>query len=161
MVKITTVGDTQEIIWEPSAPWSIPAGGTLTIVFQATAGPKSLTGQNLNEVIVNPVQIPRNPSTLRSQVYIVVAQDCANITDEEKEIPKTGIFDSFIGRIAVGIFIIIIGWIIYVRPEGTLLTEKIITSKAYDDFEFRKSKITNPKKYFEEKVLRKNSKGNR
>jgi len=161
MVKITTVGDTQEITWEPSAPWSIPAGGTLTIVFQATAGPKSLTGQNLNEVIVNPVQIPLDPSTLRSQVYTVVAQDCANITDEEKEIPQTGIFDSFIGRIAVGIFIIIIGWVIYVRPEGTLLTEKIVTSKAYDDFEFRKSRITNPKKYFEEKVLRKNSKGNR
>jgi len=161
IIGITTVGDTQEIVWEPSTPWSIESGKALTIVFQATAGPKSLIGQNLNEIIVNPVQIPLNPSTLRSQVNIIVAEDCTNITDEEKEIPKTGIFDSFIGRITLGIFIIIIGWLIYVRPEGALLSEKIITSKAYDDIQYRKHRITNPKRYFEEKILRKGSKENR
>ncbi len=159
-VRITDIGDTEEIVWEPSTPWNITGGGTLTIEFQASAGPKSLMGQNLNEVLINPVQIPSDPTTLRAQVYVVVAQDCGNVSDEEKEVPQTGILDSFVGRIILGLFTISIGWLIYVRPEGLLLSEKILRSKIYDNIQYRKYRITNPKKYFEEKILRKGSKVN-
>ncbi len=161
LVTVTSVGDTQEIVWEPTTPWSVVSGGTLSIVFQATAGTTALTGQNLNEIIVNPVEIPLDPASLRSQVNIVVADDCSNAPKVEPVAPKTGIFDNFFVRIGLGIFILIIGWLIYVRPEGATLTESLLKSKIYDNFEFRKYKITNPKKYFEEKILRKKSRGNR
>lgn len=161
LVTVTPIGDTQEIVWQPSTPWSVPAESTLTIKFGATAGSTAIAGQNLNEVIVNPVEIPLNPETLRAEVYLVVAQDCDNITEEEQEIPETGIFDSFIVRILLGVLILLTGWLVYVRPEGNFISEGIVKSKIYGDFELTKYKITNPKKYFEEKILRKKSKGNR
>ncbi len=160
LVTVSQIGDTQEIVWEPETPWSIPAGSTLSIEFQATAGSTTIEGENLNEIIVNPVEIPLDPSSLRSQVNITVAQDCDN-PPEKPEVPETGIFDNFYVRIGIGLLVLIIGWIIYTRPEGELLSEKILRSKLYDNIEFRKNMITNPKKYFEEKILRKKSKGNR
>ncbi len=160
LVTLSTIGDTQEIVWESSTPWVINSGSTLSIIFQARAGSAAINGQNLNEVIVNPVEIPVDPSSLRSEVNIVVAEDCSN-APAPAPVPKTGIFDNFYTRIGLGLFILILGWIIYTRPEGTLLSEKILQSKLYDDYEFRKYKITNPKKYFEEKILRKKSKESR
>ena len=131
----------------------------MTLLFEAKATPTAITGQNLNEVILNPVEIPLDPSTLRTQVYVVVAQDCENPTEEETEIPQTGIFDNFITRILLGVFLLGIGWIVYTRPAGNILSENILKSKIYDEYELTKYKIINPKKYFEEKILRKKSKG--
>ncbi len=158
LVTVNQIGDSQEIIWQPATPWSIASGGSMTIVFQAKATATAITGQNLNEVILNPVEIPLDPSTLRTQVYVVVAQDCENPTEEETEIPQTGIFDNFITRILLGVFLLVIGWIVYTRPAGNILSENILKSKMYDEYELTKYKITNPKKYFEEKILRKKSK---
>ncbi len=160
LVTVNQIGDSQEIIWATTTPWSIASGGTMTLVFQAKATATTITGQNLNEVILNPVEIPLDPSTLRTQVYVIVAQDCDNITEGEGEIPQTGIFDSFISRILLGIFLLIIGWIVYTKPAGNLLSENILKSKIYGEYEFTKYKFVNPKKYFEEKILRKRSKGN-
>lgn len=160
LVTVTPVGDTQEVVWQPSTPWSIPADGTLAIVFSATAGTTAISGQNLNEIIVNPVEIPLDPATLRAQVYITLAQDCENVTEEEQEIPQTGIFDNFIVRIAFGILILLTGWLVYVRPEGNVISETISKSKIYGNLELTKYRVTNPKKYFEEKILRKRSREN-
>ncbi len=160
LVTVTPVGDTQELVWQPTTPWSIPANGTLAIVFSATAGTKSISGQNLNEVIVNPVEIPLDPATLRAEVYIILAQDCQNITEEEEEIPETGIFDNFIVRIIFGVLILLTGWLVYVRPEGNVISETISKSKIYENLELTKYRVTNPKKYFEEKILRKRSREN-
>lgn len=159
LVTVNQIGDSQEIVWQPTTPWSIAAGGTMTLLFEAKATPTAITGQNLNEVILNPVEIPLDPSTLRTQVYVVVAQDCENPTEEETEIPQTGIFDNFITRILLGVFLLGIGWIVYTRPAGNILSENILKSKIYDEYELTKYKIINPKKYFEEKILRKKSKG--
>lgn len=160
LVTVTPIGDTQEIVWQPATAWSIPADGVLTIVFSATAGTATISGQNLNEIIVNPVEIPLDPATLRAQVYLTLAQDCGNITEEEEQIPQTGIFDSFIVRIGFGILILITGWLVYVRPEGNVISETISKSRIYGNLELTKYRVTNPKKYFEEKILRKKSKGN-
>lgn len=159
LVTVNQIGDSQEVIWAPTTPFSLASGGSMIIVFQAKATPTAITGQNLNEVILNPVEIPLEPSTLRTQVYVVVAQDCDNPTEEEEEIPQTGIFDSFITRILLGIFLLVIGWIVYTRPAGNLLSENILRSKIYGEYELTKYKFVNPKKYFEEKILRKRTKG--
>ncbi|HBB64828.1 MAG: hypothetical protein UR34_C0012G0012 [candidate division WS6 bacterium GW2011_GWC1_33_20] len=162
MVTITPVGESQEIVWQPSSAWSLPAQGNLVITFQATASSTAISGQNQNEVIVNPVEIPLDPATLRAEAMITVAQDCDNITEEEQqEVPSTGIFDNFIIRIGIGILILITGWIIYTRPEGTTISSMIVESRIYSDVELTKYKVTDPKKYFEEKILRGKSRGSR
>ncbi len=160
IVTVTPIGDTQEIVWQPSTPWSVAANGLLTITFESTASANAIPGQNLNEVIVNPVEIPLDPETLRTEVAITVALDCENITEEEAtETPSTGIFDSFAVRILFGVAILLTGWLIYVRPEGNILSEKILNSKLYGEMQYNSYKVTNPRKYFEEKTLRKKSKG--
>jgi uncharacterized repeat protein (TIGR01451 family) len=151
-VTTTNVGNSQEIVWEPEDSWSVTTSGTLTITFQATAGSNAITGDNLNEVIVTPTEIPEDPSTLRTSTEVTVAQDCDNINEEE-ETPETGIFDTTIGQITVGIGIILMGIIIYNTNQGNKLAHIIINSGAYREAEMTSYKIFNPKKYFEEKIL--------
>ena len=153
-VVVTTVGSTQEVVWQrTNNPWNVSAGGQLVIVFRATANSNALTGENLNEVIVNPVQIPEDPSTLRAEAVIVVAQDCENIPTSPTT-PSTGILDNIFVRIAIGILLFVTAWVVYTRPEGTKLSKMVVNSEVYKDAELTKYKITNPKKYFEQRILR-------
>ena len=161
IVVVTPVGDSQEVLWQPLSPWVVAAKGTHVLKFEALAGTATLVGSNLNEVIVTPVEVPLDPAVLRTQVSITVANDCDNPPPSDDTTPETGIFDTFVGRILVGIFILVIGWLIYTRPQGNLISERVINSGVYRDFELAKYKVFNPKKYFEEKILRKNSKENR
>jgi uncharacterized repeat protein (TIGR01451 family) len=149
-VTITEVGNTQELVWEPQSSWSINAGGVLTITFDAIAGSNALSGENLNEIILTPSEIPADPSTLRASTEIVVAQDCTNV---DTSTPATGIFDTTSGRILVGIAIILMGIIIYNTNRGTQLATSIVNSNTYRNAEMTSYKIFNPKKYFEEKIL--------
>lgn len=149
-VTTTEVGNSQEIVWEPEDSWSIDSGENLVITFQATAGSDALTGDNLNEVIVTPSEIPEDPSTLRTSTQIIVAQDCDDIDDST---PETGIFDTTLGRIAFGIGVILIGVIIYNTNQGNKLAHMIINSGPYKGAEMTSYRIFNPKKYFEEKIL--------
>lgn len=149
-VTTTEIGDSQEIVWEPQDSWSISSNGTLTIAFDATAGSQALSGDNLNEVIVTPSEIPDDPSTLRTSVGLTVAQDCDDI---DTSTPQTGLFDTTLGRIAFGIGIILVGIIIHNTSQGNRLAHMIINSGAYRDAEMTSYKFFNPKKYFEEKIL--------
>lgn len=158
LVTVTPVGDSQEVLWEPSTPWSVEAGANLVIVFESTVGESAITGQNLNEVIVNPEEIPTDPSTLRAEATITVAQDCDN--PPTNEVPSTGILDSMITRILLGILVLTTGWFVYTRPEGTALSRMIVGSDLYRDAEMFKYRITNPRKYFEAKILRNSTKEN-
>lgn len=150
-VTTNNIGNSQEIIWEPQSPWSITASGTLTISFEAAAGTYALSGENLNEVIITPSEIPNDPSTLRASASLTVAQNCDN--PEEKSIPQTGIFDSTLGRIGVGIGIILLGAIIYNTHQGNQLAHVIVNSEAYRDVEMTSYRVFNPKRYFEERIL--------
>jgi uncharacterized repeat protein (TIGR01451 family) len=149
-VTTTEVGDSQEIVWEPQDSWSISSNSTLTITFDATAGSQALSGDNLNEVIVTPSEIPEDPSTLRTSVNLTVAQDCEDI---DTSTPQTGLFDTTLGRIAFGIGIILIGIIIHNTSQGNRLAHMIINSGPYRDAEMTSYRFFNPKKYFEEKIL--------
>ncbi|KUK77069.1 MAG: protein of unknown function DUF11 [candidate division WS6 bacterium 34_10] len=150
-VTTTQVGDSQEIVWEPENSWSIPASGSITIAFEASIGENALSGENLNEVIVTPTELPAEPSTLRASSTIIVAQDCDNIDLDDT--PQTGIFDTTLGRIVAGLFITLIGVIIYKSNQGTQLANMIIHSGPYRDAEMASYKVFKPKKYFEEKIL--------
>jgi hypothetical protein len=72
--------------------------------------------------------------------------------------PETGIFDSVISRILLGMLVVTVGWYIYSRPMGQTMIEKLINSGAYKEAEVFSWKIFKPKKYFETKLVRKVSK---
>ncbi|MCD4811113.1 DUF11 domain-containing protein [bacterium] len=149
-VTTTDIGDSQEIVWEPQNSWSIDPAGALTISFSAIAGDNSLSGTNLNEVIVTPSEIPEDPSTLSSSIEIIVAQDCDDI---DTTIPQTGIFDTTLGRIFIGIAIMMIGIIIHNTNKGNQLATMIVGSNTYRNAEMASYKIFSPKRYFEERLL--------
>ena len=175
-VTATDVGDTQEIVWEKTDGWSVNSGQSLTIVFMSEAGEDALTGENQNEVVITPAEIPADPETLRAEFVLNVAQSCTETEEEppteEKDeeetpvvekpdsetTPETGIFDSVIGRIILGLLVVLVGWYIYSKPMGQAMMEKLINSGAYKEAELFSWKIFKPKKYFETKLVRKVSK---
>ncbi|MHC1716524.1 MAG: hypothetical protein AB9915_01330 [Candidatus Dojkabacteria bacterium] len=158
-VKSTNVGDSKEIVWSKTDGWSLTSGQALTIVLQATVGPNALTGSNQNEAIITPVEIPTNPASLRTEFVINVQQDCDSpvtpVTPTNPTTPDTGIFDTTIGRVLLGLFILISGWYIYTKPFGRVIISKLINSGAYKTAEVFSWKLFNPKRYFEEKIVRK------
>jgi hypothetical protein len=171
-VTVTQVGDTEEIVWQKENGWDVNAGQSLVIVFQTQAGANALTGSNQNEVIITPKEVPADPTTLRAEYVIQVAQDCENPdtpatetpttpTTETPTTPSTGIFDSTLGRIVVGVLTILIGWYIYSRPLAQLALQKLVDSGVYKEIEIASWKIFRPKKYFEAKILKKIRKKNR
>jgi uncharacterized repeat protein (TIGR01451 family) len=174
LVTVTEVGDTEEIVWEKENGWSVDAGEALTIVFQSQADENALTGDNQNEVVVTPAEVPENPESLRAEFVIEVAQSCEDsdtepaeepeeeseeeekvTEDEETTTPETGIFDSVIGRIIMGILVVVTGWYIYSKPLGQALMKKLVDSGIYKEAEIASWRIFKPKKYFETKVVRK------
>jgi uncharacterized repeat protein (TIGR01451 family) len=168
-VTVTNVGDTQEIVWEKEEGWAVNAGDSLTIVFMSEAGESALTGENQNEVVITPAEIPADPATLRAELIIEVAQNCGTPAEEEEEeeetpevvdpetptTPETGIFDSVLSRILLGILVVVTGWYIYSKPMGQAIVEKFVDSGAYKEAEILSWRVFKPKKYFETKIVRK------
>jgi hypothetical protein len=158
-VTVTNIGNSEEIVWEPSDSWSVSAQGTLTISFDAVAGNNSLNGTNLNEVVITPTQIPIDSDALSTSTEITVAQVCESqdvIDDtpvDDDSTPQTGLFDNSIIRIVLGLGIIVMGVIIYNSNQGNQLANILLDSKAYHNAEMTTYKIFKPKKYFEEKIL--------
>ncbi len=161
-ITISTVGSTQEITISKTNGWTLSSNQSLTIVLQATAGSSALTGSNKNEIVVTPEQIPADPSTLRTSVNVLVAQDCSNpgetVDQDDNHTPSTGLFDSVIFKVIVGLSVVAIGWFLYARPQGQILTEKFVNSRVFKDTELNTWRIFKPKKYFEEVVVRKSQK---
>lgn len=160
-VTATTTGDTQELVIAKTGGWTLSANQTLTIVFGVTAGSAALTGDNLNEVVVTPEQIPTDPTTLRTSVNITVAQDCDNPNNNTDNTPVTGLFDSIIFKVIIGLTVVALGWYIYTKPQGQLIAAKVVNSDAFKSTELNTWRIFKPKKYFEEVVVQKSKrKGN-
>jgi uncharacterized repeat protein (TIGR01451 family) len=183
LVSTTEIGQSQEIIWQKEEGWNINPGEHLTVEFQSQVGENALSGQNQNEVIITPEEVPADPTTLRAEYVILVAQDCSDpdaIPEEPKPqepttkdpsekapegkdpvtqtesttTPETGIFESTVARVIIGLIVLVIGWYIYSKPLGQSMTEKLIGSKLFKEAEVSSWKIFNPKKYFENKVIK-------
>jgi len=159
-VTPTTVGDSQQVTISKTSGWTLSANQSLTVLFQAQAGANALTGTNKNEVVVTPEEVPTDPSSLRTSVNVTVAQDCEdpNNTNETPNTPSTGLFDSVIFKVILGVIVVAIGWYIYSRPNGRILVEKFVDSEVYKSTELSTWKLFKPKKYFEESIVRKSEK---
>lgn len=157
-VTTSDVGQSQQVVISKTSGWTLSSNQSLTILLQAQAGANALTGVNKNEVVVAPEEVPTDPTSLRSSFDITVAQNCEdpNATNTETpRIPSTGLFDSVIFKVILGVTIIIAGWYIYNRPQGRILVEKFVDSDIYKTTELGTWKLFKPKKYFEESIIRK------
>ncbi|MBI2357213.1 hypothetical protein HYV12_04150 [Candidatus Dojkabacteria bacterium] len=146
IVTVTTVGSTQEIVWEQENGWSIQDGKAMTITFGATVTTTALTGSNLNEVIVTPLNTPTDDTKLRSQVAVEVAQSCTA--------PETALFDSNLAKAVLGLMIVALAASYYYSKSSDRVTEKVLTSGVYKGLKLLGLKLTEPRKYFEEKSIR-------
>ena len=149
-VNTETVGDSQEITWEAENGWSIPSNDDMTIVFQAIAGTNAITGANQNEVVVTPVNTPDDPTDLRAEAVIQVAQDCTS--------PDTGILDISVVKILIGLMIISTGYFIYNSPKGIELAEAVTKTTPYRTAKRAGIRIFKPMEYFETRIIEKNEK---
>lgn len=159
-VTTATVGDSQQITITKTGGWTLSANQSLTVLLQAQAGASALTGTNKNEVVVTPEEVPTDPSQLRASVNVTVSQNCEDpdAAEETPNTPSTGIFDSVIFKVILGIVVITTGWYIYSRPKGRVLVEKFVDSDVYKSTELNTWKLFKPKKYFEESIIRKSEK---
>lgn len=157
-LKSTDIGQTTELVWATTNGWSISNGQTLSLLFQAEVGPNALTGENQNEVVIEPAQVPSDPNTLRAEAVVNVEQTCDPTVQPSDETPDTGIFDSMLNRVIAGILIVIIGWFIYTRPFGQIVAKKLVNSEVYKGAEMTSWRMFKPKKYFEVNTVKKLSK---
>ncbi len=111
---------------------------------------------------MTPEEVPTDPSSLRTSANVNVAQDCedpnAVETPTTPNTPSTGIFDSMVFKILLGILVVVTGWYIYNKPRGKLLVEKFVDSDLYKTTELNTWKLFKPKKYFEETIIRRSEK---
>lgn len=145
VVTVTTVGSTQEIVWQKTGGWDVAAGNTMTITFNATANSAALSGTNLNEVIVTPLNTPSDSTKLRSQSSVTVAQSCTA--------PETALFDSTVAKGILGLMIIVLAVAFYRSNVSDRYSKQLLTSNSYNGIKLFLLKITEPKRYFEEKSL--------
>lgn len=161
--KSTDIGDTKELVWASSGGWAISAGQSLSLVFSAEVGPNAITGQNTNEVVIEPEQVPVDPNNLRAEIIVNVEQACNPIapgeeddnTEKPPKIPDTGIFDTTLARVVLGLLIVAVGWYLYTKPFGQIVAKKFVNSEVYKEAEMTSWRIFKPKKYFEENTVKK------
>ena len=161
--KSTDIGETKELVWASSGGWAISAGQSLSLVFSAEVGPNAITGQNTNEVVIEPEQVPVDPNNLRAEIIVNVEQACNPIapgeeddnTEKPPKIPDTGIFDTTLARVVLGLLIVAVGWYLYTKPFGQIVAKKFVNSEVYKEAEMTSWRIFKPKKYFEENTVKK------
>ncbi len=151
LVQISTVGQAQQITWATQNGWSLNAGQNMVITYKAEVESSALNGQALNEVVVIPANTPATPSSVRTEVSIQVAQSCTA--------PETSVFDSTIAKIVAGALIVLFGAAFYASSTGYSVSKKLagspVTQGVYRAAQMFNWKITNPRKFFEEKSISK------
>lgn len=158
-IQTNKIGDTEELAWKVQGGWNIKSSEQMVLTFKAIAGENALTGENTNEVVIEPEQVPVSPNTLRASSTINVVQSCApSDKDKAAATPEAGILDNVIVQVTLGILILFLGWYIYTKPFGQIFIKKLVESEAYKGAEMGVWKIFKPKKYFEEIIVKKSDK---
>ena len=137
---ITTPGvfTSGKIVWDYSDPnLSIAAGTTRTYTYTLNIDKDSFGAYN-NTVTVTPVgssplsatasidadceilvpEEPEEPVTPEEPEEPVTPEEPEEPVTPEESIPQTGIFDSTVGRVSVGLILVILGGIVYNMPNG-------------------------------------------
>lgn len=140
-VVLESSGESQLVTWiHDQEGWTIPgSGGTLVIVFTATAGPNTIMGNQTNTITVTPSD--QNP--IPGQNEFLVAQVCTQ--------PDTGIFDNNVYLILTGSALLLIAGASYYTGFGNrkfaVIQSRI--SEVKDDLLLM---ISRPQKYREKRI---------
>ncbi len=146
LLEVTSVGQSQELVW--SNDWTIPANGTLTLEYGATVTTEALDGNNQNEAVATPVNVPEDMSRLRAEVVTKISDACEQPTG----LPDTSRLTllSFI----VGSLVLVFGILVY---QGRI---DLVNSIMYNTVHSKPvKKILMPRKeFFEDSILEKEEK---
>lgn len=148
-VQVATVGQAQQITWTTADGWPLTAGQKMTVTYRAEVEANALNGKALNEVVVIPANTPATPSSVRTEVEVTVSQSCTA--------PETSVFDSTLARITAGVLVVAFGVAFYASSTGYSLSSKLagspITQGLYKAAQMTGWRVTNPRKFFEEKSI--------
>lgn len=172
LVTTNPVGNSQEIIWTKTGNWAMTNGEVMVVTFRAVANTNAITGQNQNEVVLDPLNLPVTATSIRTEYVFSVASNCST--------PSTGIFDETEGKIGIGLIVLIIGLVFYYTSFGTQVSANLATNpiainagklgtkvrdttknvkvSVADKAKMTWLKIAYPTKYFEEKTMRRKKK---
>jgi len=165
-VTVDVTGDTHFVIWSIGTGWTLSPDETMTIQFMAIAGNNAITGNNDNEVVIEPNSAPYDPTGIRAVHTFTVEQTCSA--------PRTGLFDSTYGIVSLGILTLIMGVLFYYTSTGHKISQNVAYSKTVknagkiadntsknikDIIEDVKLKLIYPRDYFEKKIIRNAEKG--
>jgi hypothetical protein len=133
-------GESQLITWNNAGQgWIIPATATLTINFQATAGPNTQMGEHTNSITVTPA----NGDPIPNSFTIITAQNCSQ--------PDTGLFDNNALAILFGSTLLLIAGAAYYTGFGSNKVALLMDGlgKIRDDAVLL---LTQPQKYMEKRI---------
>lgn len=138
----TVSADVETLIWNNTTGWVLNKGQQMILVFDAMATSTARTGENINEVVVEPKDGPPE----HDEYPFPVEQTCSPV-------PVTGVMDVLPYIVTLGL--LVLG--IYLYKEDLLLgIPKVhINTGLKDKGKLIGLKLTRPKEYFEEQALEK------
>lgn len=161
LVTLTNVGESQQVVWQKADDWTLASNAKLTLTFSAKANSQAITGTNINEVVLEPTNAPKDANSIRSSYSFTVAQNCGA--------PKTGLFDSTASKIALGVIALLLGVALLTTQYGDRVSSKIaftapvrglkaVKRSVDDKIETARLSVMDRRKYFEKKATERKSK---
>ncbi len=141
ILDLTSIGESQELIWRHD--WTIGPNASLVLEYGVNVTHNAIDGENQNEAVVTPVNIPEHMDELRAEIVTLVSDEC----EHEEELPDTGIltYVSFL----VGTATLLFGILVYQGKidiiDRTMF--KFINTKAV------KRRLMSPQEYLEDNIL--------
>ncbi len=141
ILDITSIGESQELVWKNA--WTIQPNSSLILEYAVNVTHNAIDGENQNEAVISPVNIPENMDNLRAEFVTIVSDDC----EIDGELPDTGnlTYISFI----IGLIALIFGTLVYQGKINTV--DKAILYLA--NTKSIKKRLMTPQEYLEENIL--------
>jgi len=146
ILELTLVGESQELIWTHG--WTIQPNEALTLEYAVNVTSGALEGENQNEAVVEPANVPEDMSRLRAEFVTLVSDEC----EHEEDLPDTG--NLTILSLAVGLLVLAFGIFIH---QGKI---DIINKAIYNLINTKpvKKALMPTTEYFEDSILEKEKK---
>jgi len=132
--------DVETLVWSSTTGWNLARNQQMVLVFQATATGTARTGQNINEVVVE----PKDGDPVHDEYPFAVEQTCAPV-------PATGVMDVL--PYITTLCLLVLGIYLY-REDFLLSIPKVhVNVGVKESGKLLRLKLTRPKEYYEEKAL--------
>lgn len=138
----TINNDVETLVWSSTVGWNLSRNQQMVLIFRATATGTARTGENINEVVVE----PRDGDPVHDEYPFSVEQTCAPV-------PATGVMD--ILPYITTLCLLVLGIYLY-REDFLLIIPKVhINTGVKEGGKLLALKLTRPKEYYEKNALEK------